>query len=36
MLYFLAMADEKKTTKDVILWIITAGLVALSIFLYKR
>jgi len=30
------MADEKKGTKDVILWIITVALVALAIFLYKR
>jgi hypothetical protein len=30
------MADEKKGTKDIILWIITVGLVALAIFLYKR
>jgi hypothetical protein len=30
------MADEKKGTKNVILWIITVALVALAIFLYKR
>jgi hypothetical protein len=30
------MADEKKGTKDVILWVITIALVALAIFLYKR
>ena len=30
------MADEKKGTKSVILWIITVALVALAIFLYKR
>jgi hypothetical protein len=31
-----SMADEKKGSKDVILWIITVALVALAIFLYKR
>lgn len=30
------MADEKKTAKDVILWVITVALVALAIFLYKK
>jgi hypothetical protein len=30
------MADEKKGSKDVILWIITVALIALAIFLYKR
>lgn len=30
------MADEKKGSKDIILWIITVALVALAIFLYKR
>ncbi len=30
------MADEKKSTKDIILWVITVALVALAIFLYKK
>jgi len=30
------MADEKKTGKDIILWIITVALVALAIYLYKK
>lgn len=31
------MADENKSSsKNIILWIITAALVALAIFLYKR
>jgi len=30
------MADEKKRTKDIILWIITVLLIALAIFLYKK
>ena len=30
------MADEKKGSKDVILWVITVALIALAIFLYKR
>jgi hypothetical protein len=30
------MADEKKGSKDIVLWIITVALVALAIFLYKR
>ena len=37
MVYFTAMADENKSSsKSVTLWIITAVLVALAIFLYKR
>jgi hypothetical protein len=32
------MADENKSSssKNIILWVITAALVALAIFLYKR
>jgi hypothetical protein len=30
------MADEKKGSKDIVLWIITVALVALAIFWYKR
>jgi len=30
------MADEKSSSKNTILWIITVVLVALAIFLYKR
>jgi len=30
------MADEKKRTKDITLWIITVLLIALAIFLYKK
>jgi hypothetical protein len=30
------MAEESKSSKNIILWIITAALVALAIFLYKR
>lgn len=30
------MADEKKGSRDVILWVITVALIALAIFLYKR
>jgi len=30
------MADEKKRSKDIILWIITVLLIALAIFLYKK
>ena len=37
MVYFTAMADENKSSgKSIILWIVTAVLVALAIFLYKR
>lgn len=37
MVYFTAMADENKSSSNrIILWIITAVLVALAIFLYKR
>ena len=31
------MADENKSSsKNIILWVITIGLIALAIFLYKR
>jgi len=30
------MADEKSSSKNIILWIITVVLVALAIFLYKK
>jgi len=30
------MADEKKRTKDIILWIITVLLIGLAVFLYKK
>ena len=31
------MADENKSSsKNIILWVITVGLIALAIFLYKR
>lgn len=37
MVYFTAMADENKSSsKSIILWVVTAVLVALAIFLYKR
>ena len=37
MVYFTAMADENKSSsKSIILWIVTAVLIALAIFLYKR
>jgi hypothetical protein len=37
MVYFTAMADENKSSsKSIILWVITAVLVVLAIFLYKR
>jgi hypothetical protein len=37
MVYFTAMADENKSSsKSIVLWIITAVLVAVAIFLYKR
>ena len=32
----LTMAEEKSSSKNIILWIITVVLVALAIFLYKR
>jgi hypothetical protein len=32
----LSMAEEKKGSKDVILWIITVALVALAIFWYMK
>jgi hypothetical protein len=30
------MADEKSSSKNIILWIITVVLVALAVYLYKR
>ena len=30
------MADEKNSSKNIVLWIITVALVALDIFLYKK
>lgn len=30
------MAEEKKRSKDIVLWIITVALVALAAFWYKR
>lgn len=30
------MAEEKKRSKDIVLWIITVVLVALAIFWYKK
>ena len=30
------MAEEKSSSKDIILWIITVALIALAIFWYKR
>jgi hypothetical protein len=30
------MADEKSSSKNIVLWIITVALVALAIFLYKK
>jgi hypothetical protein len=30
------MAEEKSSSKNVVLWIITAVLVALAIFIYKK
>jgi hypothetical protein len=32
----LNMADENKSNKNIILWIITVVLIALAVFLYKR
>ena len=32
----LCMAEEKKGSKDVVLWIITVALVALAIFWYMK
>jgi len=30
------MAEEKNSSKNIILWIITVALVGLAIFIYKR
>jgi hypothetical protein len=30
------MAEEKKRTKEIVLWIVAVGLVALAFFWYKR
>jgi len=30
------MAEEKSSSKNIVLWVITVALVALAIFLYKK